>query len=315
MFFRRRRFGFRRRTFRRRTFRRRSAGRFKRRGRRTNAYTAQRGSARALGFRGRRISRGAWKRGLVRSTQFKAHYRSVGVNVIGPFVTGTTQGVSIPLFVYGVGWAQTPDQFWTIGGGLQQYDAGIGAPTFQDDLIIRGGRVGLHLSLLDGVTDTVAVRVWWISTVKNSLASAVFPAAFGTQPWGWDPSVFVNFDRLIGKVIHTHETLLGPDNHYCTFEIKHPVKKANQVDWAQGGPQIGCVVQTTNLTSTSNISLSAVGTWNLSFSGDVNAPNPLLAAPQPLGFTQRTRRVVQAQSSGSEVTMQEAQSARKSSRH
>lgn len=194
--------------------------------------------------------------------------------------TGTTRGASTPILVYAVGTAGTPAPFWEVAGGLQVYDvAHTPPPLFQDDLIVRGGKVTFHVAIDGNVTDAVGVRLFWIRTFKDSVPGfIVLGSSFGPQTWGWDPSCFANFDRLVGKVMFTNEAVLNEDNHYVTFEAKLPVQKVNQVDWLQGGPQTALVLHTTNLTSTNNVSIRVAGTWNMSFSGDANGQTGALAS-------------------------------------
>lgn len=274
--------------------------RFRSGGRRTNSYTAQRGSAVALRFRGRRISRRAWRGSLFRSTRHKAHYRSIGI-AVNSGSTGGTQGFSSPDLHFAVGGLSVPTAFWTTGGGLQAYDlTSPTPPLFQDDLIIRGGKVSLHVSVPATVVDAVAIRVWWIRTVKNAVAGATAIGPLGIQPYGWDPSTLADFDRIVGSIIHTSEAVLNPDNSYATFEIRVPIQKANQVDWLQGGPQILYAFQTTNLSSNTSVPINWTSTWNLSFSGDANGISPALAVANREA---RRSRHAAASDASSDVTM------------
>lgn len=153
------------------------------------------------------------------------------------------------------------------------------------------------MAIAPTVTDAIGVKIWWIVTVKNSVPGAVILLPFGVQPWGWDPSCFADFKNLIGKVFHTNECILNPDNRYAAFELRLKPRKLDQVEWLQGGPQVGLVIQTCNLTSTANVPLAFVNTWNLSFSADANGVTGALAvaAPPVLRLSRKPSEVVMSE--------------------
>jgi len=185
--------------------------------------------------------------------------------------TGSAQGLSNPHFAYAIGGASSPSDFWTVGGGLQIYDVNhTTPPLFQDDVILRGGKVTVHVTIPTSNTDSIACRLFWIRTVPDSVSGQVILGSIGTVPWGWDPSCSPDFDRLVGRVMFTNEAILNPDNHYVSFQVKLPIQKINQVAWLQGGPQTALVVQTVNLTSGADVAVNLAFAWNLSFSGDAN---------------------------------------------
>lgn len=190
--------------------------------------------------------------------------------------TGTSKGLSIPLFVFAVGGSTTPLPFWLPAGGLQQYDIGVPAPIFQDDLIVRGGTVNVILAVDAAITDIVGCRMWWIATV-DSPNLTILPGT--ALPWGFDPSTIADFSLLVGKVFHKSEAMLGPDNHVVSFEMKVSPRKVDQARYEAGGRQIALYLEVVNFTTTNDVALSVTFSHNMSFSGDANGfPGALVTA-------------------------------------
>lgn len=237
-----------------------------RRGYGTKGWTMQ--TIRPYGnkYKSRRLSRKAWRRVLWRDTLTDTHYRSVGngsIVIATPAVQATSSvTVLYPTFV---GVPSLTTAFWTATGGAQPHDTGVAVPTFIGDITLRGGVIGIVISVLDAVVLDVACTVFTVALAKNADVSKL-PA---TIVYGGDASDAADFADF-GRILDKKEYIMNYQNPSFTVERRLRVQKIDQEQWATKlGQQIVFVVQLANLQSGAAVNVQTTTYHNLSFSADV----------------------------------------------
>jgi len=233
-----------------------------RRGRRTATQTTQSGFGSLFRFRSRRIPKRSWNRMLWNSTLQKAHYRSVGA-VSGSAVTPVTNVQETVVSVQALDNGASP--FYTIGGGTIELNDGAGVPTFEDDIIIRGGMVGISF-YNDSTTDPVEVTAWLIRNAPRPDVSNL-PS---TVSVGWDPSTVPEFSKDIGYIKYRTKFLLEP-NASSTIERRIPIQKIDQESWANDASRWVWLLAVRDFDNVTQNTIRIVSYFNVSFSADVNA--------------------------------------------
>lgn len=228
----------------------------------SSTQTTQSGFGIGLRFRSRKWSKGRWNRTLWNSTQQKTHYRSVGA-VSGVVATpvSNTQATVVTSQALDNGTAS----FWQTGGGVIEVNDGAGIPTFEDDIIIRGGMMGLSF-YNDSTTDPVEVKAWLVKNSPRPTASNV-P---GTVAVGWDPSTVPEFSKDVGRIIYSTKFLLEP-NATSTIERRIGIQKIDQEAWASDAQRFLWLIYARDFDAVTQNNVRIVAYFNLSFSADVNA--------------------------------------------
>lgn len=178
------------------------------------ATTSQWGKPFTTAYRRGRGSRRAYRSSLYNTTKFKPHYRSTfegsGTITTGTSVETATYHLHRALFNPGSRGGGAP--FFSVLGGAQPLDTGIGVPVFDGDIVLRGGiaRVALFNR---GPT---ACRVDIIGIWSNAHPKDIF-STDGTFPVEWDPSLFPEFNQF-GTVISRKEMILNANG---TILVSH----------------------------------------------------------------------------------------------
>lgn len=259
------------RTVRRRLFKTRTRrSRFaRRRGRRTNSYTTRSSNANSFGFRSKRISRRAWARKLWDSTLQKSHYRSVAASL--ETINSVGNATIVQSYV-----AQAMDNtlgvFWTTAGGAIDVDGGT-MPLFTDDIVIRGGKVGVHLSNQDPqATDNLNVDVYLYELPNNGtfngtgLGTAAVPV---TWPYGWDPTMFPEMQVQLGR-LRMKKSVVLKEYENAVIEYRLRVKKIDTAAWiGEGSGRFFWLIVTGNPSNNNVGTLNVNRYFNLSFAGDI----------------------------------------------
>lgn len=242
--------------------RRRGIGR-----RRTTTSTFQNSYGFGMQYRSRKLRAGTWRRKLWNDTLAKTHYRSSG-NGVNTMTTGTLQGignvtVSYPTFI---GTPGPTTAFWTSTGGLQPPDLGATNPTFTvGDMVIRGGRVGVVVSVGDTVTDEIGVTIWVVKLVKDpnnaNIASAIsYGSMIDATP---------EFVTRVGKVLYNKTAIINNTNPSFSLEHRLRVQKIDQeIYGTELGDQIAFIISAANLTDTSSETINLLNYHDLSFAAD-----------------------------------------------
>jgi len=244
---------------------RKRTGKFirRRRGRNSSSYSTKAGAAVSLPYKARRISRRLWNKKLWDSTLQKQHYRSNGA-LSGAITTAASQGqVSIT-------GAQAMDNgvsvFWTAAGGAIEANAGAGVPTFEGDVIIRGGIVGFKL-FNESTTIPAQCKVYLIKMApRPSLAN--IPVAANV---GWDPTLVPEFTKDVGKVIFMKEFQLEALAE-MSVERRLSIMKIDPESWSTDAQRFYWLFVCGDPQTVTTVTLRVVTYFNISFTADVSAP-------------------------------------------
>lgn len=235
-----------------------------RRGRKNTAFTSQSGTGGGLRFKSKRTSRSAYKKHLWNSTLYKDHYRSTKA-LSSSINTNTNTNDLVVLaeaaYLFGI----TP--FYLAAGGAVTNDSAVLLPSFNGDITVRGGMIGLRLAnTLDTVaanTGSIQGTVFLIKTTKNWTAASI-PASGQV---GWDPTLIADFDTKVGKILYRRNFLLR-DADTAVVEYRLPVHKVDQGDVVALFNTYVWLVLAGNVDSTLTKNVNVTKYWNLSFAGD-----------------------------------------------
>ena len=201
---------------------------------------------------------------LWNSTLQKAHYRSTG-NTTSTLPSSATVGIGAvqviqPLFI---GTPGPTTAFWTSTGGLQPLDTGVAVPTFDSDIILRGGRIGMTFVAAETVTDDVGITMYTVWTAKN----ADFTKVPSTITWGGNLDSAPDFAEF-GKILNKQEYIVN--NRYPAVQVERRLKvqKIDQNDFEEGGSQIVYIAVLTNLVNSAAVNINFIVHHDVSFSAD-----------------------------------------------
>jgi len=229
--------------------------------------TSRASGATSIGtFKGRKTTLRQYRNILWRDSMMKTHWRSVfdaATNITTPnnLTSGTLAVINaLPIF-------------YTTGGGAVSADSGVAVPTFNGDIILRGGiaRIAIANRVAEGVQPTDNVRVTVYACWTTATPSIIFPAAVPTM---WDPSLLPDFEKF-GKVLWKREALLKADGEAVQIYFKFKVQKIDQAVFTQGSIRGQTLVWVLHVSQTSNSETTAIAeivdvvtSHNLSFTGD-----------------------------------------------
>jgi len=237
---------------RRRNFRRKG-------GPRNVGYTSLNQKDHVFGFRTKKVSRRRFNNFLWNSTLFSTHYRSVLSALTAPVtpasgVTGTIFGINMHRIA--------ANQFWTTAGGLIQTDAGVTAPTFKGDIILRGGQYEVQFQNSSSTLD-IRIKIWLVKTVTNP----DFTFEPTLPPIGWDPTSSPDFIKEIGKPFMAREVTLEQGNSY-TMKGRFKLQKIDQTTYNSQGNSIVMYVMLCNVGHAVSTTVGILSSHNMSFSAD-----------------------------------------------
>lgn len=252
------------------TKRRRTSGKSTRRFRRTRrskntSYSSKSTGTSSFGYKRSRLNVRKYRKALWDGTQFKAHYRSIGgvANVTGtpasPVLARST--------VYNAIDNGVNSTFWLATGGAIDIDGGT-VPTFEDDIILRGGVLAVDISNTDALsTDVITMKVI-LGIAPDLPSTGGFNSA--TRPIGWDATMFPEFRSFIMKRVWKEWNLVIKPGDRVTLKHKLSITKIDQAKWnASGGRPYWIVVA--NSSSAATIADYTFTTYySLSFSGDTS---------------------------------------------
>ncbi|AJD07526.1 putative capsid protein [Sewage-associated circular DNA virus-17] len=265
MAFKRKRIMARRSGFKKRRISRKSRFARKKRGSGTRSWTQ--GGSRAMDtrFRSRKLLNSGWRRHLWGQTLHLSPSRSaLPVPIVQ--TSGTILGKGSAVLYWPTFNNAAPsagNAFWTTAGGLNELDAGVTAPTFtSENLIIRGGRIGITLTQLGSVSDDIGITVYTLAMAKNTATGRLVTPV----PWGVSIDSAPDFAEL-GKILDRKDYIMDANFRAVTIERRLKCQKIDMDQYSiQGGQQIAYCVVTTNLTSTTNVTTNFLIYHDLSFS-------------------------------------------------
>lgn len=232
------------------------------RAKRSMAYTSQSGVGQNVRYRSRRLRPRAWRSILWRDTLAQSHFRSCFATNTLYTVAGTANQYQVINFT---ALRLGGNAFYTPAGGLVQPDGGVN-PTFQGNIIMRGGIIGLRLNNYDTGAQSVHVKAMLIKTSMD-LTVSTLPANVHI---GWDPSLITDFQRFIGKVVMQREALLT--NEECVdFKFRLRPWKIDKGLFESDANSFIWVLLISNVEGATT-GVNACPYFNVSFAGDVTAP-------------------------------------------
>jgi hypothetical protein len=189
----------------------------------------------------------------------KAHYRSNGSSA-GSLASTAAQGQVT------VGTLQTLDNgvgaFWTAAGGTIEINQGQGVPLFEDDIIVRGGMMGIKC-FNESTTIPLQVKIWLVRNCDRPTTNQIPSAA----PVGWDPSLVPDFAHDVGKVIFQKEFQLEALAE-MTIERRLGIMKVDQLVWATDAKRLIWLLSVGDPQATTSVTMRVCSYFNLSFSAD-----------------------------------------------
>lgn len=246
-----------------RPFKRRKVTRRRRRGGKSIAFTSQNGGGRQLGFKSRRVSGRRMRNILWRDTMAKQHYRS-NMAAGNTITTFTNTNLMSCIFAEAL---NLSGFFYSSAGGAINPDSATALPTFHNDIIIRGGKIGIRVC---NELDTTAANAGTINGVaylirssKNFNGSSVPVSAFV----GWDPTLVTDFDTDIGKVIYRKQFLLR-DADVMDIEYRLRVERIDVADYSNNFNQLIWIIMAGSIDSPIAHTVRCTFYYNLSFTGD-----------------------------------------------
>lgn len=236
---------------------------FKRSARRVTSITGQASRGTSFGFRPRRLNIRKFKNHLWNDTIYKTHFRSAfDQQFVATTATVTNQALGYLI-------RGTTPNFWVNTGGAYPSNIGGAIPTFDSDIIIRGGFLRIAL-VNESQVETCRVRVFLMKSNKFPNNSVITSATMSNIPTTWDPSVFAGF-REFGKVILMREMILPPVGNPFEVFFKLPVQKLDQDDYVTNAGNtyywIACVSKMTAI-SALTAPIRVTYSHNLTFVGD-----------------------------------------------
>jgi len=226
------------------------------------SYTSQSGRTGSVFFKKKRFNKRVYKRRLWNSTVDKQHYRSSG---------GLVQAVSSPGSAQSKHWERlgsiyngTTGQFWTTNGGAVSHVSGGTVPTFDGDIVIRGGEIGVNILNVGDVS--VTVEVYLMFSVSNPTFVTIGNGS-GDSNIGFEPTMIPEFRQTNGKVLMKKEFLLQPDQTGIVTR-KLFVQKVDKDNFIAGASQYQWLVNCRNLQNDSVAVVNVARMYNLTFTGD-----------------------------------------------
>jgi len=208
---------------------------------------------------------------LWNSTQMKAHYRSIFAQADDFASSGSSTTCTCfyyPTIEFGA-------RFWTAAGGAQPIDTAVAVPTFQDDIILRGGMINLNVCNVPASLDIhgdIQVTVWLIISDEQPSVGALIPpdgstgttATFSRE---WDPSCVPDFQRVFCKKILMKKTALLKDLESLNVSYRLRIQKIDQENYLNDNNKLYWVVKVAGNHGFQD-DYRVTASYNLSFSGD-----------------------------------------------
>jgi len=252
---------------------------------RPRTYTLTGDSGKVVGsqFRGRKIGPARWRNKIWNDTLAKSHYRSLGQlaqNATAYLSSGFGKGnvKMIPMITVDDNYYHS-NPFWISNGGARILDRDSSVPTFEGDLVIRGGLCRYTVTNPDGGVP-VLMRVYGVWANKNPNYDVYTGMESELHDLEWDPSINADFSSF-GKIMFKKETLLLPGARPFSVVYRlRPQKIENQVfrgtsgvllTSVPAGAQPWWVYQMVPLINNASADdVISIISFNLSFSGDTD---------------------------------------------
>jgi len=207
-------------------------------------------------FKARRVSRRTYQNRLWNASSMSEHYRSIGAESYATITPASLTTMSVSFTAADDNGIGTPYQ---VTGGLQN-----SADDLLYNIVLRGGLMKLTVSNDGAGTPPTQVTIWGIRSVP-CVDLTGFPTL--TPVKGWDPSIFPDFNRKVGKILVKRTFILGNQDS-CSMTMKKTLRKIDTSDWVDGSNRHYWLVAVSNLETAATQSHTVVNSYNLSFCGD-----------------------------------------------
>lgn len=201
----------------------------------------------------------------------KTHYRTVLAQTDDFVTSGSAAQCRVfyyPTIEFGA-------RFWTAAGGAVGVDTAVAVPTFQDDIILRGGVIKLTIGNINETNlSDIYVRIWLIiSDQTPGIGASVPPNGTGGVATNfsrdWDPSVVADSHKEFAKRIILQRNALVQNGETLVVQHRMRIQKIDQEDYLDDNNKLWWVVAVSPNTNNSN-NFTCTASYNMSFSGDSN---------------------------------------------
>ena len=164
-------------------------------------------------------------------------------------------------------------RFWTAAGGAVGVDTAVAVPTFQDDIILRGGVISLTIGNSSEATIAdIRVRIWLIiSDQTPGIGATVPPNGSGGADTNfsrdWDPSLVADSRKEFAKRIVLQREALVQNGETMVVRHRLRTQKIDQEDYLDDNNKLFWVVAVSPNSVLAN-AFTCTASYNLSFSGD-----------------------------------------------
>ena len=200
----------------------------------------------------------------------KTHYRSYFAQTDN-FATSATPA-QCRVFYYPT--IEFGARFWTPAGGAVGVDTAVAVPTFQDDIILRGGVITMTLcNDNEGANPhDIRVRIWLIVTDQTPGIGATVPpngsgGVASNFSRDWDPSVVADSKKEFAKRIILNREALVQNGETLVLRHRLRTQKIDQEDYLDDNNKLFWVVAVSPNIGQAN-TFTCTASYNLSFSGD-----------------------------------------------
>lgn len=233
-------------------------------------FTDQRGLATGIQYRARKLRPRAYKRSLFNQTRHETHYRSQTCRSYTSALAGCATCVVNTLFplVNSSPNYNEATPFWTYDGGLKAVDKGSNPSGFKGDIVLRGGKIWVQVSMLSPDIN-VGVDIYVFRTLPNADYEAFGLMQKDWAHYGWDPTCNANISTTFGKMINRKSCILNANQRIVYMEQRLGVQKMDKDVVTNRGSQLCYVVCCSNLTNSTAQEVRITYGFSVSFTGDV----------------------------------------------
>lgn len=228
---------------------------------RTTSFTSKASTANSFGFRSKKIKPNTYRNILWKDSIMKTKYRTCQA-----FTQGQTSAADSARYTIGLydAFGTTASPFWTAAGGTVNTDFGSAVPTFNGDIIVRGGILGIRITNQDTDSQPQEVRVMLFRTIDRQGA---VPPAITNQPIGFDMTILTDFTQFYGRPL-MQKTVLLENNNVAEFKFRLRVHKVDQYQFSQVVKRYYWMVALNSCTNATATSATVTQYWNASFAAD-----------------------------------------------
>jgi len=227
----------------------------------TSSFTSQSGVANSFGFRSKRLSTKRYRNMLWNSSILRTKIRTNSA-----FTQSQASAANSAQYTVGIydAFGNTASPFWTASGGAVAPDFGVAIPTFNGNIVVRGGVLGIRVTNQSADTQPQEVR---ITLIRTGDRQGVAPPAIANQTVGFDITQLSDFKQFYGTPLVNKTVLLNNDN-VAEVKFRLKVHSVDQFQYSQLTKRFYWVVAVGSTGSAAASSATITQYWNASFVGD-----------------------------------------------